>query len=148
MESEAGAGDEPGFPAAGEALDAGGLGVGQLDRGDVRRAGLAAAGGYRRAVGVEVQVIEAGGVLVGSARGAHGGGEDDGSGDRGADGGCPELGERGQRGMPADRVVCPGLGLVPGQGVLSRLEGLLSQPPLMPMKKKWSLAFRVHPGRY
>jgi hypothetical protein len=39
MESEAGAGDEPGFPAAGEALDAGSLGVGQLDRGDVRRAG-------------------------------------------------------------------------------------------------------------
>jgi hypothetical protein len=34
MEGEAGGGEEPGFPVAGEAVDAGGLGVGQPDRGD------------------------------------------------------------------------------------------------------------------
>jgi hypothetical protein len=79
--------------------------------------------GQRRAAGVNLQVIgiysgqvrSAGGVL---ARG-RGGAEDAGAaGEGGLDGGGPELGERGQRGMPADRVVCPGLGLVPAEGVL------------------------------
>ena len=51
----------PGFPVAGEALDAGGLGGGQRDRGDAGRAGLAAAGGQRRVAGVELQVSGAGG---------------------------------------------------------------------------------------
>jgi len=41
MEGEADGGEEAGFPVAGEALDAGGLGGGQLDRGDTRRAWLA-----------------------------------------------------------------------------------------------------------
>ena len=41
MEREADGGDEAGFPVAGEALDTGGLGDRQLDRGDAGRAGLA-----------------------------------------------------------------------------------------------------------
>lgn len=58
-----------------------------------------------------------------------------------ADGGTAELGERGQGGVPASRVPGPGLGLVPGQDVLSGLEPLLNcRPPLMPLKRKSSLA--------
>jgi hypothetical protein len=118
MEGEAGEAEDSGFPVAGKAFDTGGLGGGQRDRGDAGRAGLAAAGGQWRAAGVNLQVSgiysgqvrSAGGVL---ARG-RGGGEDAGAaGQGGLDGGGPELGERGQRGVPADRVVCPGLGLVP-----------------------------------
>ena len=43
-----------------------------------------------------------------------------------ADGGTAELGERGQGGVPTGRVPGPGLGLVPGQDVLSGLEPLLN----------------------
>src|SRR6266498_3298577 len=78
-EGEAGAADEACFPVAGQALDAGGLGGGQPDRGDAGRAGL--------------------------------------------------LAEGGQRGVPADRVVFPGLALVPAEGVLPRLESRLYGPP-------------------
>ncbi|MFI5066109.1 MAG: hypothetical protein ACHP9Z_19330, partial [Streptosporangiales bacterium] len=79
---------------------------------------------------------------------AVGAGEDHGAGQGAADGCGPELGEGGQGGVPADRVVCPGLGLVPAEGVLPRFERYFSQPLLIPVKKKSSLAFRVHPGRY
>ena len=34
------------------------------------------------------------------------------------------------------------------EGVLPGSESSFSQPPLIPVKKKSSLAFRVHPGRY
>ena len=120
MEGEAGAGEEAGGVVAGEAGDPGGLGDGQLDRGDAGRAGLAAVSGQRRAAGVEPQVSVAGGVLGGaaavSAAGGRGGGEGDGAGDRGADGGGPELGEGGQGGVPADRGEGPGPGTGPSRG--------------------------------
>jgi hypothetical protein len=51
-----------------------------------------------------------------------------GAGEGGADGCGPELGEDGQDGVPADRVVCPGLGGVPAEGVLSRFDGFLRGP--------------------
>src|SRR5260370_910390 len=44
------------------------------------------------------------------------------AGERGLDGGGPQLGQGGQRGVAADRLVGPGLALVPAEGVLSRLE--------------------------
>src|SRR6266481_6253418 len=72
MEGEAGEAEEAGFPVAGEALDAGGLGGGQPDRGDAGRAGLAADGGQRRGSGVDLQVIGAGGLADGG-RGVAGG---------------------------------------------------------------------------
>ena len=45
---------------------------------------------------------------------------------------------------------CPGgdLAAVQPADLLRQLVILLSQPPLMPVKKKWSLSFRAHPGRY
>src|SRR6266498_6056553 len=153
-EGEAGAADEACFPVAGEALDAGGLGGGQPDRGDAGRAGLAAAGGQRRGSGVEQQVSGAGGGLADGGladggRGVAGGGrcrgQDVSAGERGLDGGGPQLGQGGQRGVPAERVVRPGLALVPAEGVLPRLESYFSRPLLIPVKKKSSLAFRVHP---
>ena len=115
-----------GFPVAGEALDAGGLGGGQPNRGDARRAGLACAGGQRRGAGVDLQVSGAGGGLADGGRGIVAGGrcrgEDVSAGERGLDGSGPQLGEGGQPGVPADRVVCPGLGLVPSEGILPRFE--------------------------
>src|SRR6266700_7489390 len=130
-EGEAGAADEACFPVAGQALDAGGLGGGQPDRGDAGRAGLAADGGQRRGSGVDLQVIGAGGLADGG-RGVAGGGrcrgEDVSAGERGLDGGGPQLGQRGQRGVPADRVVRPGLALVPAEGVLPRLESYFYWP--------------------
>jgi hypothetical protein len=149
MEGEAGCGEGSGFPVAGEALDAGGLGGRQPDRGDVRRAGLARCCGQRRTAAVKLQVSGTGGTLAVSRLAAgSGGGEDDAAGEGGADGGVPELGERGQGSVPADRVPGPGLALVPAEGVLSCLERYFSRPLLIPVKKKSSLAFRVHPGRY
>ena len=121
MEGEAGEAEDSGFPVAGKAFDAGSLSGGQRDRGDAGAGRLAAAGGQRRTAGVNLQVSgiyngrvrRAGGVL---ARGRGGGEDACVAREGGLDGGGPELGERGQRGMPADRVVCPGLGLVPGRG--------------------------------
>jgi hypothetical protein len=60
----------------------------------------------------------------------------------------PGQGEHGQRdvGVPGP----PGTDLVviqPGLA-LGLLDALLSRPLLIPVKKKSSLAFRVHPGRY
>ena len=126
MEGEAGSGKDAGFPVAGEALDAGGLGGGQPDRGDSGRAGLAAAGGQRRVAGVDLQVSRADGRLVGGGRGVLAGrrccGKDVSAGERSLDGRGPELGEGGQRGVPVDRVPGAGLGLVPAERVLSRSE--------------------------
>src|SRR5574340_906348 len=105
MEGEAGAGEEPGFPVAGQALDAGGLGGRQLDRGDTGRAWLAAPDWHWRAVGIEAQVSGAGSGLAAGrggvlADGGHGGREGGGTGEGGADSGGPELGEGGQGGVP------------------------------------------------
>jgi len=50
--------------------------------------------------------------------------------------------------VAADRGVEPRLALVQAEVVLSEFESFFSQPPLIPVKKKSSLAFRVHPGRY
>ena len=74
--------------------------------------------------------------------------EDDGAGQGRLDGDGPELGEGGQGGVPVEGVPGECLGLVPAEGILSRLESGFSQPLLIPVKKKSSLAFRVHPGRY
>src|SRR6266851_405138 len=152
MEGEAGGAEDAGFPVAGEAVDAGCLGGGQPDRGDAGRAGLAAAGGQRRGSGVDLKVSGIYGGLIRRVRGVlargRGGGDDVSAGEGGLDGGGPELGEGGQRGVPADRVPGAGLGLVPAEGVLSRSESSFDRPPLIPIKKKSSLAFRVHPGRY
>jgi len=65
-------------------------------------------------------------------------------------GGDDADGERGhdQHGVPGDRGMRPDLGLVEAEVVLAELEILLSRPLLIPVKKKSSLAFRVHPGRY
>jgi len=83
-------------------------------------------GGQRRGSGVDLQVSGADGGLADGRRGVlpggRGCGKDVSAGERGLDGGGPQLGEGGQRGVPADRVVCPGLGLVPAEGVLSRFE--------------------------
>ena len=49
-------------------------------------------------------------------------GQDVSAGERGLDGGGPQLGEGGQRGVPAERVPGPGLGLIPAEGVLPRFE--------------------------
>jgi hypothetical protein len=50
--------------------------------------------------------------------------------------------------VAADRGVEAGLALVEAKIVFSELESFFSQPPVIPVKKKSSLAFRVHPGRY
>jgi len=50
--------------------------------------------------------------------------------------------------VAGDRGVQAYLRLVEAEAVLAELEIFFSQPPLMPVKKKSSLAFRVHPGRY
>ena len=87
-------------------------------------------------------------VVRGVAGVVPGAGELDVAGECVADGGGPELGQGGQGGVPADAVPAPGLGLVPAEHVFSRFERFLSRPLLIPVKKKSSLAFRVHPGRY
>ena len=108
MEAEAGEADEPGFPVAGEAVQAGGIGGGESDRGDCGRAGLSGVGGQQRAAGVDLQVSGPDGGLARGGRGVLAGyGGEGGAGAGGADGGGPDLGEGGQGGVPADRVVCP-----------------------------------------
>jgi hypothetical protein len=56
VEGEAGAGDQPGGVLPGQTFDAGGLGDGELDRADARRAGLPAAGGDGRIAEWDAQV--------------------------------------------------------------------------------------------
>jgi hypothetical protein len=53
-----------------------------------------------------------------------------------------------QHGVAGDRGVEPGLALVEPEAVLAEREIFFSRPLLIPVKKKSSLAFRVHPGRY
>jgi hypothetical protein len=97
--------------------------------GDVRRAGLARCCGQRRTAAVKLQVSGTGGTLAVSRLAAgSGGGEDDAAGESGADGGVPELGERGQDSVPADRVPGPGLALVPAEGVLPGSESGFDRP--------------------
>jgi hypothetical protein len=50
--------------------------------------------------------------------------------------------------VAGDRGVEAGLALVEAETILAEREIFFSQPPLIPVKKKSSLAFRVHPGRY
>ena len=73
-----------------------------------------------------------------SVRSAQQGGGD------GADG----QGGHGQHGVPGDRGVEPDLGLVQPEQSFPDSEIFFSRPLLIPVKKKSSLAFRVHPGRY
>ena len=56
MEGEAGGGEDPGGVVAGEALEAGGLGVRQPHWRDARRAGQPGGDGQRRVAGVDLQV--------------------------------------------------------------------------------------------
>jgi len=152
MECEPGGVKEAGLPGAGQALDAGGLGGRQPDRGDAGRAWLPGGDGKRCPADMELQVSGGYGALArggrGACRGVRGGGQGDGAGERGADGDRPELGEGGQDGVPADRVPGAGLGLVPAEGVFPRFESLFNRPPLMPVKRKSSLAWRPLSGRY
>ncbi len=162
VKGEAGAGDEPGGVLAGEADQAGGLGDGEPDGADAGRAGQPGPGGDGRVAERDAQVSVVGlvpvvapavilpGAVFGSVVAAGGwrGRESDVAAERVADGDIAELGEGGQGGVPADRVPGAHLGLVAAECVLSGLERFLSRPPLIPIKKKSSLAFRVHPGRY
>ena len=152
MEGEAGAGEESLLPVAGEARDLAGLGVRQRDRRDAGRAREPAGGGQRRVTRVDLQVIGVHGRFLRNGSGAGDGrrcrGEDAASGEGGPGGGGAQLGEGGQGGVPVDRVPGAGLGLVPAEGVFPGPESSFSRPPLIPVKKKSSLAFRVHPGRY
>jgi hypothetical protein len=50
--------------------------------------------------------------------------------------------------VAADGDVGADLEVGPAQLVLDLLIALLSQPPLIPIKKKWSLAFRTDPEPY
>jgi hypothetical protein len=50
--------------------------------------------------------------------------------------------------VAGDGGVEPGLALVKAEAVLAEGEIFFSRPLLIPVKKKSSLAFRVHPGRY
>jgi hypothetical protein len=134
----------------GQGGEADGLGDGQPDRRDAGRAGLAAAVRDGRVAEGDLQlsVADAAVAAAGAVAGGAGGGQGDAAVQRAADGGGAELGEGGQCSVPADGLEEPGLGLVPGQDVLSRLERFFSRPLLIPVKKKSSLASRVHPGRY
>ena len=67
-----------------------------------------------------------------------------------AGGGDGEQGQgaHGQHGVAVEGVPQADLVLVQPGLSLALLEALFSRPPLIPIKKKSSLAFRVHPGRY
>jgi hypothetical protein len=108
---------------AGPGEQAGRLGDGQRDHARVSRGRLARLDrGWRLGIGAAPE---------------QGGGD-------GADG----QGGHDQHGVPGDRGVKPDLGLIQPEGVLAGPESLFSQPPLIPVKKKSSLVFRVHSGRY
>jgi hypothetical protein len=66
---------------------------------------------------------------------------------RGQDG-QERVGEQGQDGPPVPGRPAADLMLIQGSQFLAGGEPVLSQPPLMPVKEKWSLSFRAHPGRY
>jgi hypothetical protein len=151
LEGKLGWGEEPCCPVGGQAGEPGGLGDRELDQARLARAGLAGVCGdgrvaerYAQVSVVNVSVVVAGAGVRGGCRGR----QVDQAAQGVADGGLAELSERGQGGVPADGVPGPGLALVPAEHVLARFERFLSRPPLIPVKKKSSLAFRVHPGRY
>jgi hypothetical protein len=164
MEGQAGAGDQPFGPLAGEAVQPRGLGDAEPDRGDAGRAWLAGVAGDGRVSGRDVQaavvvlfpflpallssVLLACGFLPGLGGAAVWGGDGDGTVEGVAESGVAELGEGSQGGVAADAVPGAGLALVPSVHVLAGTERFLSRPLLIPVKKKSSLAFRVHPGRY
>ena len=68
--------------------------------------------------------------------------------EQGGGDGADRQGGHDQHGVAGDRGVEPGLALVQAEAVLPELEIFFSRPLLIPVKKKSSLAFRVHPGRY
>ena len=112
-----------------------------------RRAGLPAAGGHRRVAEGNHQVSLAGAGVAGVGAGfawcrmlaAVDWGKGDLAVQGAADGDVAELGEGGQRGVPADPLEGPDLGLVPAEHVLARFERFLNRPPVMPLKRKLSL---------
>jgi hypothetical protein len=62
--------------------------------------------------------------------------------------GADRQGGHDQHDVTLDRGVKPGLALIQAEAVLPEPEIFFSRPPLIPVKKKSSLAFRMHPGRY
>ena len=68
--------------------------------------------------------------------------------EQGGGDGADGQGGHDQHGVAGDRGVEPDLALVQAEAALAELEIFFSRPPLIPVKKKSSLAFRVHPGRY
>ena len=113
-------GQGPGGEGGEQALD---LGDGQRDH-----AGL----GGRRLICADW------GRCLGVGAVAHEGGGDGADGEGGHD----------EHGVAGDRGVEPGLALVEAEAVLAEFKIFFSRPLLIPVKKKSSLAFRVHPGRY
>ena len=121
MKCEAGTGDEPGGVLPGEADQAGGLGDRQLDRADAGRAGLPGQGGDGRIpegyeqvsvtdlLLVIVFLLVIAGLAVVVVGGSGCGRGRDVAAQAVADGDFPELGKRGEGGVPADPV--PGAGL-------------------------------------
>jgi hypothetical protein len=63
-------------------------------------------------------------------------------------GGQPGQGEHGQGDVGVPGPPAADLVLIEPGLVFGLLEVLFSRPSLIPVKKKSSLAFRVHPGRY
>jgi len=112
-ERQACRGEQPGRPVGGQGGEPGGLGDRQLDQAGPVRAGLAGVGGDGRVAEGDAQVsvvhVSVGvAVAMGAGAGAGIRGRQVGQTAQGvADGGLPEPGERGQRGVPAGGV--PGL---------------------------------------
>jgi hypothetical protein len=59
-----------------------------------------------------------------------------------------DLGEQADRGSAVPGLPADDLSGVQADGLLAELVILFSQPPLMPVKKKWSLALRAYPEPY
>ena len=68
--------------------------------------------------------------------------------EQGGGDGADREGGHDQHDVAQDRGVEPRLALVQAEAVFPEFEIFFSRPPLIPVKKKSSLAFRVHPGRY
>ena len=62
--------------------------------------------------------------------------------------GADREGGHDQDSVPGDRMVEPDLGLVQPELVLPELESFFNRPPLMPVKRKLSLARPPDRGRY
>jgi hypothetical protein len=59
-----------------------------------------------------------------------------------------DVGEQADGGPAVPGRPAGDLAFVQAGALLGELVALLSQPPLMPVKKKWSLSFRARLGRY